>query len=296
MKVLILGAGYTGRRIAQWLIQHQVEVIVTNRSGIRIPELHCPVVQYKVSDDQDASNFLSGGGIDKLRGVTHILSTVAPTPKGLDPLLAGFSNGLNDVLNAASLDWVGYLSTTGVYGDTQGKWVTEESPVNPGTQRSQYRVEIEQQFLQIGLPSHIFRLPGIYGPGRSIFERIKAGRAQHIVKPGHVFSRVHVDDIVQAVWASMQMPMPGERYNVADDEPSEPRNLLLEASRLLGIEPPEAVALEAAQLSPMGRSFWQECRRVSNQKLKQTLGVTLYYPSYREGLRAIYAAQSASLS
>jgi nucleoside-diphosphate-sugar epimerase len=148
-------------------------------------------------------------------------------------------------------------------------------------------VTIEQQWLQAGLPTHIFRLPGIYGPTRSIFERIRAGQVQNIIKPGHVFSRVHVDDIVQTVEQSMHLPSPGEIYNVADDVPSEPKDLLLEAVTLLQMELPPPIPFETAEFSAMGRSFWNDCRRVSNQKIKEQLGIKLLYPSYREGLRAI---------
>lgn len=294
MKVLILGAGYTGTRLARCLIQQQIEVVVTNRSGQAIPDLACPVLPFAFSDDSETLPAL----VARLTGITHLISTIAPSNTGQDPLCHGLlchssrDHESSLTLMSLSLQWVGYLSTTGVYGDTQGQWVNEDSPVKPGNPRSFHRVTIENDLLNSELPIHIFRLPGIYGPGRSIFERIKAGQAQNILKPGHVFSRIHVDDIVQAIWVSLQHPTPREIYNVADDEPSEPRNLLLEGSRLLGLTPPETIPFESAQLSPMGLSFWQECRRVSNQKLKQALGVKLYYPSYREGLRAILAEQS----
>ena len=281
MKVLILGMGYTGQRLAKWLLQNGKSVIGTNRSGLAIPGIACPVLQFKDHLIVQGNAFQ-----DAIQGVTHVISTIAPMKTGEDPGMSVLSQ-----LSRQSIRWAGYLSTTGVYGDTGGAWVDELSPLNPGNVRSQMRVNVEGEWQRSGLPVHIFRLPGIYGPTRSIFEKIKSGKAQNIIKPGHVFSRVHVDDIVQTVGKSMLSPTPGEIYNVGDDEPSEPSALLLEGSRLLNLEPPPPILFEDAQFSPMGRSFWNECRRVSNQKIKEKLGINLFYPSYREGLRAILASQ-----
>jgi nucleoside-diphosphate-sugar epimerase len=283
MKVLILGCGYTGKRLAQRLITQSVAVHVTNRTGSAISDLAAPVFAFDYTAGD--SRLLPDSAF---QDVTHVLSTIAPDAQGIDPVAAS----LMPTLQRLSLDWFGYLSTTGVYGDTQGAWVTEESPVNSQNLRSQHRINIEATFLKSGLPAHIFRLPGIYGPGRNIFERLRAGTANHIRKPGHVFSRVHVDDIAQALALSMRTPSaklsstPSSIYNIADDEPSEPSTLILEGSKLLGIAPPPAQPLDLATLSPMAASFWQECRRVSNQKMKQKLGVQLIYPTYREGLAA----------
>ena len=279
-KVLILGCGYTGERLVRWLKQRAVEVIATNRDGsaiVPIADLQLPVYAFEYTAD--------GGKLlpaEAFRGVTHVLTTIPPNADGIDPIAAS----LMPTLQGLNLDWFGYLSTTGVYGDTQGDWVTEESPTNPQNLRSQHRVNIEETFIKSGLPAHVFRLPGIYGPRRSIFERLRTGTANHISRPGHVFSRIHVNDIVQTLWQSMSAPRPGSIYNVADDEPSEPSALILEGSRLLGITPPPAQPLDFAELSPMAASFWQECRRVSNQKIKQELKVQLIYPTYREGLKA----------
>jgi nucleoside-diphosphate-sugar epimerase len=226
---------------------------------------------------------------DALEGVTHVVSTIAPDSQGIDPVAAS----LMPLLRSRScLKWFGYLSTTGVYGDTQGAWVNEESPLNPQNARSQHRATIEATLLRSGLPAHIFRLPGIYGPGRSILDKLRAGTAQHVYKPGHVFSRIHVDDIVQTLWKSMRAPHPGSVYNVADDEPSESGDLLKEAAALLNILPPVAQPYSQASLSPMAASFWSECRRIRNDKIKQMLGVQLAYPTYREGLRAILATEA----
>jgi nucleoside-diphosphate-sugar epimerase len=283
MKVLILGCGYTGKRLAQWVTRQSVVVHVTNRTGNAIANLSAPVFAFAYTAG-DAKLLPDSAFQD----VTHVLSTIAPDAQGIDPVAAS----LMPTLQRLNLEWFGYLSTTGVYGDTQGAWVTEESPVASQNLRSQHRVNIEATFLQSGLPTHIFRLPGIYGPGRNIFERLRAGTANHIHKPGHVFSRVHVDDIVQALWLSMltpgakRSPKPSSIYNVADNEPSEPSTLIIEGAKLLGIAPPPAQPLDLATLSPMAASFWQECRRVSNQKIKQELGIQLRYPTYREGLAA----------
>jgi nucleoside-diphosphate-sugar epimerase len=282
MKVLILGCGYTGKRLAQRLVRQSVEVYVTNRTGDAISDLSAPIFAFDYTAG-DAKLLPDSAFQD----VTHVLSTIAPDVQGIDPVAAS----LMPTLQRLNLDWFGYLSTTGVYGDTQGAWVTEESPVNSQNLRSQHRINIEATFLKSGLPAHIFRLPGIYGPGRNIFERLRTGTANHIHKPGHVFSRTHVDDIAQALELSMRSPQPGSIYNIADDEPSEPSTLILEGAKLLGIAPPPAQTLDLATLSPMAASFWQECRRVGNRKMKQELGVQLIYPTYREGLAACLAEE-----
>jgi nucleoside-diphosphate-sugar epimerase len=191
------------------------------------------------------------------------------------------------------LAWFGYLSITGVYGDSQGAWVDETTPIRPQNPRSQNRAAAETAFLNAPISAHIFRLPGIYGPGRSGLDRVRQGNAQRIDRPGHVFSRVHVDDIVQTLWCSMQQPTPGEIYNVCDDLPCEPQLLITEACQLLGITPPDLIPFEQVELSPMASSFWSESRRASNQKIKTKLGVKLLYPSYKEGLRAILADEQA---
>ncbi len=283
MKVLVLGCGYTGNRLAQWLVRHNIEVLGTNRSGQAIAGLSIPIFPFSYSSNGDVTPLPEAA----LDGVTHVLNSIAPDAHGIDPVAAS----LMPALQRSQLAWFGYLSTTGVYGDTQGNWVDETSPTHPQNARSQHRVAIEATFLNSGLPAHIFRLPGIYGPGTSILDRLKAGTAHHVHKPGHVFSRIHVDDIVQTVWASMRSPNPGSIYNVADDEPTEPSNLILAGAKLLGIPVPPAQPYDQVTLSPMAASFWNECRRVGNRKIKQELGVRLIHPTYREGLQAIVKEQ-----
>jgi nucleoside-diphosphate-sugar epimerase len=278
LKVLILGCGYTGTRLVRWLLAQHVPVQVTTRTGIPPQGLPIPCWAFDSTSVTTLPDLA-------LADVTHILHSIPPDVDGQDPVV----QHLLPRLSQLSLQWFGYLSTTGVYGDTQGAWVDETAPLHAQNQRSQHRVAAETAFLQSSLPTHIFRLPGIYGPGRSIFERLRDGKAQRIDRPGHVFSRVHVDDIVNALWCSIQQPTPQQVYNVCDDEPTEPSKLITEACSLLGVEPPPLIPFNAANLGPMAASFWTECRRVSNQKLKQTLAVQLRYPTYREGLKTIFA-------
>jgi nucleoside-diphosphate-sugar epimerase len=287
MKVLILGCGYTGQRLAQLLNQQNVEVYATNRSGTPLRGgLNMPMFPFACATG--AHNIPLPAAA--LENVTHVVSTIAPDEQGIDPVAAS----LMPMLQGAKLQWFGYLSTTGVYGDTQGAWVDEDSPLNPQNVRSQHRVTIEATFLHSGLPAHIFRLPGIYGPGRSILDKLRAGTAQHISKPGHVFSRIHVDDIVQTLGESMRSPQPGAIYNVADDEPSESGDLIRWGAKLLNLSPPVAQPFDQVNLSPMAASFWSECRRIRNTKMKQTLGIQLKYPTYREGLQSIFTAEIAT--
>ena len=284
MKLLILGCGYTGARLAQHLLQKGIAVHVTNRQGTAGSGMNA----FTFVHDPEGASVLPPR--TAYAGVTHVLSTIPPDTQGHDPVIQTLLSTLEDL----PLQWFGYLSTTGVYGDAQGAWVDETSPLNPTSVRSQNRINAENGFLQSSLPTHIFRLPGIYGPGRSILDRLRAGTARNICKPRHVFSRIHVDDIVQTVWSSMQDPAPSAIYNVADDLPSEPSTVLLEGANLLGITSPSPIPYETAQMSPMAQSFWQDCRRVNNLKIKTNLGVNLLYPSYREGLRSIWAGENSA--
>ncbi len=221
---------------------------------------------------------------------THGLISVPPGEAG-DPVLQSYG----DVLRAApALRWLGYLSTIGVYGDLEGAWADEETPAEPGTDRGGARIDAEAAWnascRERGLPLDIFRLAGIYGPGRSPLDRIRAGDARRIVKPGQVFNRIHVDDIAQTVAAAM---FQGRReagtrlFNVADDEPAPPQDVMLYAAELLGAPPPPEITFASAGLSPMARSFYAGNRRMRNDKIKRELGVGLKYPTYREGLRAL---------
>jgi nucleoside-diphosphate-sugar epimerase len=220
-----------------------------------------------------------------LAQVTHLLTSIGPDERG-DPVL---DHHLAELEACRALEWVGYLSTTGVYGHRDGEWVHEGDPVDPSMPRTRRRVAAEGRWLASGLPVHVFRLAGIYGPGsgRSQLDAVRQGTARRIVKAGQVFGRIHVDDIVQVLRASMARPHPWAIYNVADDEPAPPQDVVAFAAGLLGVEPPPEVPYEEADLSPMARSFYAESRRVGNERIKHELGVRLRFPTYREGLRAI---------
>ena len=224
-------------------------------------------------------------------GATHLLSSIPPNEAG-DPVLTYCSKIL---VACGSVNWIGYLSTTGVYGDTDGEWVDETSAIRSDVPRSQRRIKAEKGWLSLdadhSVPVHVFRLAGIYGPGRNALNAIRAGRARRIDKPSHTFSRIHVDDIALVLHASMEKPNPGAIYNVCDDFPAAPAEVTAFACDLLGVEPPPLVSFKEASknMTTMGLSFWKDNRRVRNDRIKRELGVSLVYPTYREGLRALAA-------
>ncbi|MCB1532774.1 MAG: SDR family oxidoreductase [Alphaproteobacteria bacterium] len=226
-----------------------------------------------------------------LKGVTHLLISTPPEDEG-DP---SFNMHAQDILKIPSLEWVGYLSTTGVYGNRDGEWVDESDETIPSSQRGSKRLKAEEQWLSLqkdeGLPVHIFRLAGIYGPGRSALDSIRAGVARRIDKPGHAFSRIHVEDIVRVLMASMERPNPGAIYNVCDDVPAPSHEVILEACNLLGQIPPEIIPFEKADLAPITRSFYADNKRIKNDKIKQELGVELKYKDFKAGLRGCLEAE-----
>ena len=223
-----------------------------------------------------------------LRRTTHLLLSIPPGEAG-DPVFATHAREIAAM--APCLDWVGYLSTTGPYGDHGGEWVTEDTPLAPSTERGRRRLAAEEAWrglaAEAGLPLHIFRLAGIYGPGRNQIRSLLDGTAKRIVKDGQIFSRIHVDDIAAVLAASIARPNPGAAYNVCDDEPAPPQDVVAYAARLLGCQPPPEIAFEKAELSPMARSFYAESKRVSNRRIRKELGVVLKYPTYRDGLAAL---------
>ena len=274
--LLTLGHGYAAARLAASLPGWRVRG--TTRSAARAAEMRAAGVE--------AVEWADAGAVDAaIRSARAILLSAPPEDAG-DPVLARHGAALA----AARPDWVGYLSTTGVYGDRQGGWVDEESPLLPVGERGRRRVAAEAAWRATGLPVHLFRIAGIYGPGRSVLDRLRAGTAQRVVKPGQVFSRIHVDDLAQVLRASIARPDPGRAYNVADDEPAPAQDVVAFAAGLLGLPAPPEVPLEAAGLSAMARSFYAESKRVANGRIKRELGVALAYPDYRAGLRAILAA------
>lgn len=224
---------------------------------------------------------------DLLQGATHVLLSIPPGADG-DP---AFRRHAEDIAAAGTVEWVGYFSTTGVYGNRDGAWVDETSELRPGSERSQRRVDAERDWLmwgdRHGISVQVFRLPGIYGPGRSAVDQVKAGTARRISKPGHVFSRIHVEDIATTVAASIARPQPGVIYNVCDDEPAAPGDVVAYVCELLGQEPPPETPYDEAEMSPMAKSFWSDNRRVRNDRIKEELGVHLDFPNYRIGIRGI---------
>lgn len=228
-----------------------------------------------------------------LAGTTHLLNSVPPDTAG-DPVLGCHAEALAAL--APSLAWAGYLSTTAVYGDRGGGGVDEESALRPSGERGRRRVAAETGWRRLhadaGLPLHIFRLAGIYGPGRSALDAVRAGTAKRIDKPGQIFSRIHVEDIAAALEASFARPDPGTAYNLCDDEPAPPHEVVAFACALLGVNPPPLTPFAEAELSAMARSFYDDNKRVSNERMKRALGVVLRYPDYRVGLRAILAREA----
>ncbi|MEI6640537.1 MAG: SDR family NAD(P)-dependent oxidoreductase [Novosphingobium sp.] len=265
MKLFIFGMGYTSQVIAARLRGAGWEVSGTGREGTHRFE------------DRDAV-------LAALSGASHVLSSVPPARDGGDPVLDAFG----EALASAPAGWIGYLSSTGVYGDTGGAWVDESAQV--GTGRRSARTAADLAWQELGARVRVFRLPGIYGPGRSALDRVRDGAARRIALEGQVFSRVHVADIASGVIAGMEGP--GGVYNLADDEPSSQNAVIEEAARLLGVAPPPLQTLEEAALSPMALAFYAENRRVANGKAKRLLGWRPAYPTYREGLRALSATTS----
>ncbi|WP_435257192.1 SDR family oxidoreductase [Thioclava sp. FR2] len=274
MKTLLsLGHGYTARALARRLVPQGWRVIGTVRDSKKLAEVRAEGVEPLM---------WPGDLAPALAVASHILVSAAPDDAG-DPFLAA----VGPELRQAKPDWVGYLSTTGVYGDHQGGWVDETTALTPSSKRGEQRVLAESQWQASGLPVHYFRLAGIYGPGRGPFAKVKDGTARRIIKPGQVFSRIHVDDIAQVLEASMMQPNPGTAYNVCDDDPAPPEDVLSHAAHLLGLPEPPAVDFETADMTPMARSFYSESKRVRNSRIKDKLGVRLLYPTYREGLAAL---------
>jgi nucleoside-diphosphate-sugar epimerase len=275
-RLLIFGLGYSGSAIAGTARAAGFQVSGTTRGGT-------------------AGSIRFDAAEAEIRSATHLLSTAGPDENG-DPVLACYGGA---IAAAPALRWIGYLSSTAVYGDRQGGWVDEDTPVLPSPGRGQRRVDAEAGWSALA-ERHavdIFRLAGIYGPGRSAFDDLRTGRARRMIKPGHKFGRIHRDDIARAVTSAMLQGRPAGRrvLNLADDEPSESAAVVTEAAALLGVAPPPEVAFAAALpgMSPMARSFWAENRRVASQKTKAALGIEWLYPTYREGLRAILVEQRA---
>ncbi|MEL7257936.1 MAG: SDR family oxidoreductase [Pseudomonadota bacterium] len=275
--LLSFGHGYSARALARRLVPQGWTIYGTTRSVDKVDVLRKEGVHPVVWPGGDLSKAFDTA--------THLLISAGPGPDG-DPVL----NACRDEITvlAPRLDWAGYLSTTGVYGDHQGGWVDEATPLTPSTRRGQLRVEAEAAWQAIeGLPLHIFRLAGIYGPGRGPFAKVRQDTARRIVKKGQVFSRIHVEDIAQVLEASIKKPNPGTAYNVCDNDPAPPQDVIGYAAELLGLPLPPQVDFDTADMTPMARSFYAESKRVDNTRIKDDLGVELIYPDYRTGLQAL---------
>ncbi len=280
-QLFCFGLGFSSQALAKRLLPNGWEVSGTVRGeqdeSIAKNISVCPF------DGSCSSTEIS----EAISRATHLLITIPPQPSG-DVVLQNFAE---EISRARNLQWIGYISSTGVYGDTQGKWVDESSPLLASTDRNRQRIEVESAWLKIGkdhgLPVMIFRCVGIYGPGRNLLISVRQGRARRIDKPGLVFSRIHSEDLAQILEASIKKTQPGEVYNVSDDCPSPPAEAVEYACNLLGVEPPPLIPYEKADLSPTARGFYITNKRVSNKKIKQELGVTLRYPDYRSGLNEL---------
>lgn len=281
--LLSFGHGFSARALADRLLADGWHVTGTTRSPDKAQAIRATGADALIWPGPDPVSF---------DGVTHLLISAAPDATG-DPVL----NALRDDIAARAdqFEWVGYLSTTGVYGDRAGGWVDETTPPVPSTRRGIWRKAAEEDWQSIpGLPVHIFRLAGIYGPGRGPFAKLRKGTAQRIVKPNQVFSRIHVEDIANVLIASIARPNPGAIYNVCDNEPAPPQDVIGLAAEMLGLPVPPEIPFDQAELSPMARSFYGDSKRVRNDRIRTELGVTLTYPTYRTALQAILDAESAT--
>ena len=272
-KLIIFGGGYCGQKIANIGRRVGIEVFCSRRERGSVG------ADFIFNNDEEVPNKI-------FEGATHILSCIPPLLSGEDPVLNKLKNQL---LNAKKLKWVGYLSTTGVYGDTQGKWVNENTPPKPQQERSIRRFSCEKEWLETNLPIQILRLPGIYGPGRSAFENLLNGTSKMIDKPGQVFSRIHVDDIAGSVLFLINLYAQGKNpsiINIADNLPTNNLEVINFAAKLAKKSLPSTIPFDIAKktMSPMALSFWQENRKVENKLLCKTLGYSLIYPDFKSGL------------
>lgn len=277
--LLCLGAGYTAKTMME---KYPAKLMWgTTRSSDKAEAISeagaIPVIFTGKEPSPDLAEIISLA--------ENILISISPKEEG-DPVLIHHKK---DLLRNTNLKWVGYLSTVGVYGNHDGNWVDETSETLPLSERATWRKQAEDQWLELansaGLPVHIFRLPGIYGPGRGPLEKLKLGTARRINKPGQVFNRAHVEDIADVLNASLNQPEKGAIYNVADDEPAPPQDVLAYGAELIGVDVPPLINFEDATMSKMARSFYSDNKRVLNKRIKEELGITLKYPTYREGLK-----------
>ena len=280
--LLSIGHGFSARALAARLVPQGWRIVGTTRSPDKADAIADTGVEPVVWPGADLGALIAQ--------FPNVLVSAGPDSAG-DPVL----NAVEDAVIRAAPDlrWVGYLSTTGVYGDHDGNWVDEDTPLTPSTKRGRARVTAEARWQAIpDLPLHIFRLAGIYGPGRGPFAKVRAGTARRIIKQGQVFSRIHVEDIAQALELSLQRPDPGAVYNLCDDDPAPPQDVIAHAAALLGLPVPPAIPFDQADMTPMARSFYAESKKVRNDRIKQALGWAPQFPTYRAGLAALLAQDS----
>ena len=279
--LLSFGHGYSAQALSKLLLPMGWKITGTTRDPAKFDILRNNGVAPVLWDSSDVKSAITDA--------TAVLISASPDENG-DPVYLKYGSDITKI--APCLKWFGYLSTSGVYGDFKGDWVDEDTPVNPTTRRGKMRLLAEQQWHNIeDLPIHIFRLAGIYGPGRGPFAKVRAGTAQRVNKPGQVFSRIHVDDIAQTLYASILSPDPAGLYNLCDDDPAPPQDVIGYAAELLGLPLPPVISFEKANLSPMARSFYAENKRIRNDRIKKDLGVSLKFPSYKQGLKNLLESE-----
>jgi nucleoside-diphosphate-sugar epimerase len=286
MRLFVFGLGYTGLTLVRGHHSAFTWIGGTVREPSRAEALASEGIHARLFGIEGADPAITAD----LARADAILVSIPPSGAG-DPVLVRMATA---IAAAPASCWIGYLSTVGVYGDRGGAWVDETTPPAPVSERSGERLAAEGAWLAFGRRSgravHLFRLAGIYGPGRNALARLADGTARRVVKPGQVFNRIHVDDIATALMASMRRPRPGAVCNLADDEPAPPQDVIAYAARLAGVEPPPEIPFGSARLGEMAVSFYAENKRISNRLLKEELGIRLRYPSYREGLEALWRA------
>ncbi len=285
MNLVVFGLGFSAKAFVDFAASRFSSITATVTSqekATRLTKDSCHVVVFN-------NNHAEATIENALAQADAVLISIGPDELG-DPVLRRFAHHIEQ---SKTIRWIGYLSTIGVYGDAQGGWVDETTPPTPSHARTNMRVKVEQEWLALGeraaKPVQIFRLAGIYGPGRNPILNL-VQRAQRIIKPGQVFNRIHVDDIAQTLLASLAKPCAGAVYNVTDNEPAPPQDVLTYAADRMGVEPPPEIPFEKAVMSEMARSFYADNKRVSNRLIREELGVTLLYPTYREGIKALAEA------
>lgn len=279
--LLCIGLGYSAQVFAARVAAEGWQVAGTSTTAdgaARIAALGCDAIVFDGTAPSDALRAA-------LATATHILISAPPDADG-DPLLRHHAG---DLANTKRLAWIGYFSTIGVYGDHNGAWIDETTPAHPTNIRSRWRLDAENAWLDFAqrtrVRAEIFRLPGIYGPGRGPLEAVRKGTARAIVKPGQVFNRIHVEDIANVLAAAIARPTEHTIYNITDDEPAPSQDVIAYAASQLGLPAPPLIDFDSADLTPMARSFYSECKRTSNARIKSALGMTLLFPTYRDGMK-----------